>query len=628
MWNWNTKPGDRPGLARIAAAAVVTGAVAAFATAGFEAGAQADADGDQPAGPFRAAADDGVDHRPYRVGEMVPDLPFSTLSGERSSIAAYAGGRPLVIAVRDSGCPLSKKYAPRLAALERDFAARGVRMLFINPSEVDTADDMRAEVERYGFSSPYAPDPDGRIAAALAANRTTDVFLLDPARTLVYRGAVDDQYGIGFNNAEPTRRYLRDAVEAVLDGRDVAVRATIAPGCVIDPAARVAEAGGEAAAPAVTYHNRISRIVQENCQSCHRSGGVAPFALETHREVKGRRSMIEYVVENGIMPPWHAAGGSHEFENDRSLSARDRAALLEWIRSGAPEGDPADAPLPRGWPDSSWQIGEPDLVLRIPQAYDVPAEGAVDYRYTYVKTGFAEDRWITRMEIRPTHPEVVHHVLVFLEAPPQEGESRRDVRRRWQGGLRGYFAGLVPGQGTTVYPEGLAKRLPAGAWLKFQIHYTPNGEAVRDRTEIGFVFADDPPEREMRTGSAFTTRFRIPPGEAKHPVVAYTEFDKPATIYSFCPHMHLRGRAFRYQLLYPDGREETVLDVPRYDFNWQTRYKLRDPVSVPAGTRLKATAWYDNSPENPANPDPDAWVGFGEQTWDEMMIGYFEYWHD
>ena len=583
-----------------------------------------------PPGAYREAAQPGIDHRPYRVGELVSDFSFTTIDGTSSTLCEFAGDQPLVIAIRDVGCPLSKKYGPRLAALEEEYSQRGVQFLYINPSEIDDIETMHDDARSYELSSLYVADREATIARQLHATRTTDVFLLDAAQTLVYRGAIDDQYGIGYALETPRHEFLRDAIEAVLADDTVKVRATEAPGCLLsvdyDNDMNDKNHATEDEPIEVTYHNRISRIIQQNCQSCHRADGAAPFALETYNQVKGRRRMIEFAIDMQLMPPWHAdAATSHEFANDRSLSQRDRDAVIEWIANKCPEGNLDDAPLPLEW-TTAWQIGEPDAVVKVHKPNRVPAEGTVQYKYMYVKTNFDEDKWISQMEIRPTHPEVVHHVLVFLEEPMQEGETRRDVRRRWQGGLRGYFAGLVPGQSTTHYPEGLAKKLPAGAWLKFQIHYTPNGTEVMDQPELGFVFADEPPKHELRTASAMNQRFTIPPGDHKYQVDAETRFSRDSVLYSFAPHMHVRGKAFRYELVFPDGREEVVLDIPRYDFNWQTRYRLREPIHLPAGTVLKATAWYDNSENNPANPDPTKRVRFGEQTWEEMMIGYFEYW--
>jgi hypothetical protein len=337
--------------------------------------------------------------------------------------------------------------------------------------------------------------------------------------------------------------------------------------------------------------------------------------------------MIAFVVENGIMPPWFADPGTGRWENDRSLSERDRKALLEWATNGAPAGDPADAPIPRKF-TAGWSIGTPDAVAEIPEPIAVPAEGVVDYQYVYLKTDFPEDRWIEKMEILPTAPQVTHHVLVFLEEPGRkdiDDPERKPGEPAFQGGLRGYFASTVPGQQPTVYSPGMAKLLPKGAWLKFQIHYTPNGSPASDRTRMGFVFADGPPRFPVMTGSAAEVEFEIPPGSPNHEVAASYRFEKDSVVLSFFPHMHLRGKAYRYELIYPDQRREVLLSVPRYDFNWQLHYKFAEPLAVPAGSVLTATGWFDNSPGNPANPDPSRNVGFGEQSFDEMQIGYFDY---
>lgn len=364
-----------------------------------------------------------------------------------------------------------------------------------------------------------------------------------------------------------------------------------------------------------TYYADVAPIVQENCVTCHRDGGVGPFKLETYAQVHRRRGMIQHVIEDRIMPPWHASPEVGHFKNDRSLAPEEAATLLAWIDAGAAEGDPADAPPPRTFA-GGWELGEPDAVVALPEPFPVPAEGVVEYQYTYVPTDFGEDKWIERMEVRPTDLSVVHHVLVFIEEPGAE------VQR---GGIDGYFAIWVPGVQGNIYPEGSAKLLPAGSTLKFQVHYTPNGEPAIDRSAVGFHFADGPPEQVVKTESAYTTRFRIPPGDPDYSTTAEYTFQESGTLLNLLPHMHLRGKAFRYDLVYPDGREVALLDVPRYDFNWQLSYEFAEPYRVEPGTVVRATAWYDNSPDNEFNPDPTATVGFGEQTADEMMIGYFEW---
>ena len=375
----------------------------------------------------------------------------------------------------------------------------------------------------------------------------------------------------------------------------------------------------------VTYHDQVSRIVQNNCQVCHRDGGVGPFPFQTYDDVFARRGMIEYVVQNRIMPPWFADPEVGHFANDRSLSTADRKTLLRWIADGAPAGDPNIGPEQKTW-KPGWFLGEPDATVQIKDPFVVPTEGVVDYQHTYVQTAFSEDKWITAMEIRPTDLSTVHHVLVFIEPP--DAKSPRDAAPGEpvvQGGIEGYFAAWVPGFQGNIYPEGSAKLLPAGSWLKFQIHYTPNGVETVDQTMLGFHFADAPPDRKVETSSAYNAEFEIPANDPDHTVDAVYTFKESGSLLSLFPHLHLRGKRFRYDLVYPDGREVSILNVPRYDFNWQLTYHFAEPIEVPAGTRLVATGTWDNSKNNPFNPDPDVAVRFGEQTFDEMMIGYFDW---
>ncbi|MEM7164568.1 MAG: redoxin domain-containing protein [Planctomycetota bacterium] len=573
-------------------------------------------------GPVRVAPRPQARQEVQHLGERLPDVHATDLAGKRVSLLQLQGA--LVVVTRDVNCPLCKRYGPRLGKLTRKYAASGqnkkpVTFLFLNVNESDTPKMMHDEQKAFGFDGIYVHDPKRKVAAVLGVRTTTEAFVIDSAGTLRYRGAVDDQYGIGYSKQAPSRNYLIDAIDEVLQGRPVSTPATTSPGCVIELDSPDWQPSGK-----ITYHNRISRIVQASCQSCHRKGGVGPFPLEAYRQVKARKSMIKYVLEEQIMPPWFAAEGTGPWLNDRRLSDRDRSALLSWIDDKCPEGSAKDAPA-TVTRDEGWHIGKPDLVIEIPETQSIPAEGFVDYRYMYVRTPNKEDRWIQSMEIRSTAPEVVHHVLVFQEEPRQPGESRRAFRRRFAGGLHGYFAGMVPGHGWTIYPDHVGKKLPANASLKFQVHYTPNGKAAKDRTAIGFKFRDTPPQYEITTASAATTRFRIPPGNPAYEVKAHFAFSEDATVYSFAPHMHLRGKAFRYELARPDGVRQLLLDVPRYDFNWQLRYKLAEPIDIPAGSVIHATAWFDNSADNPANPDPNQTVRFGEQTFDEMMIGYFEW---
>lgn len=578
--------------------------------------------------PLLAAAS-GEEERAYRqeplvlgaheplVGTWIPDLETTALDGSALRLSQAAGPKGLVIALRDPECPVAQRHGPRLAALTRALPARGFGVLVVNVLSRESAERERSEP---GLAGTTALDPEERLARALGARTTTEVFLLDGARTLRYRGMIDDQYGLGFAREEPENEWLERALAAVEAGLPVAVPATQAQGCLLAPS----EEAAAALAVPLTWNERAGRIVQARCEPCHRAGGVAPFALETLAQVKKRSAMIEYVLQDGVMPPWYPEPGAGPWSNDLGFAAGEKEDLLAWIAAGCSEGDPAHAALSVRHTDG-WTIGEPDLVVPIPEPVAVPAEGVVDYVYQYVRTEADEDRWVQAIEVRPGARSVVHHVLVFLEDPAvREAAEKgdRDAARSEQRGGLGFFASAAPGQTGVVFPPGLAKRLPARAWLKFQLHYTPNGTAATDRSELGLVFADAPPRAEVRTTAALDDSFAIPPGAFDHEVRASYRFQEDAAILSLLPHTHLRGRRFLYELVTPDGKTETLLHLPYYDFEWQLDYALANPRVVRAGTELHATAWFDNSEYNPANPDPTAWVRFGEQTNEEMMIGY------
>ncbi|MCH7904625.1 MAG: redoxin domain-containing protein [Armatimonadetes bacterium] len=557
-----------------------------------------------------------VDAAESGIGRLVRGVSGDTISGSTFSLETAPEAKGYVVAMTDLTCPVTQKFAPTLAALEDRFSDQGIVFIFVNSSSADERDDIEAAVRIHGFDGPYIWDPKGRIAAELGVRTTTEVFLLDAAKTLVYRGAVDDQYGLGYQNDAPRNTYLADAIDAMLAGERPAVEATTAPGCLLMVDAPKIERR-------VTYYDQVARILQRNCVTCHRDGGVAPFALDTYAKADNSKGMIKFVVNNGTMPPWFAApaeDGHSPWANDRTLSARDKADLMTWIDGGTPEGDRDDAPKPLVF-HNKWEIGEPDAVFSIPEVVDVKATGQMPYKYFRVETGFEEDKWIDALEIKPTHGEVVHHVLVFVMATdPKTGRPTLSLDARL-----GFFAGYVPGTNSIEFPDGFAKLLPAGATLMFQVHYTPNGVATKDQTELALRFAEEPTEHEIRVHGLANFRFEIPPGAPKHSDSNSVTLPRDIMVTGFLPHMHLRGKAFRYEVEYPDGRTEVLLDVPRYDFNWQLVYRYREAKLLPKGSVITATGWFDNSANNPANPDPTATVRWGDQTDEEMLLGYVEF---
>ncbi len=551
----------------------------------------------------------------HGVGRIAPELALKDLAGREVKLGDYRG-RTLVVACFSANCPLSKKFAPELVRLEKELAASGGGLLLINPVAGQPPEELTKFAAEHGLTAAIFPDPTLAAAAALGAKTTTEVFVFDAAQTLVYRGAINDQYGLGYSKEAPTRNYLRDALAALNRGIEPPVAATTAPGCALDlPTAKTTVANPP------TYHREISRIVQANCLECHRTGGIAPFALETPADLIEHAGMIKKQIARGAMPPWFAApeqSGAHAvFANDRSLPETDKAALLAWLDSDRALGSPNEAPRPRVFPDG-WTIGQPDAVFQLPQPVAVKAEGTMPYQFRVVETSFPEDRWVRGYEIAPTAREVVHHVIVKVHA---KGASVTDREE----GADGFFAAYVPGNSSRVLPDGFAKRLPAGAKISFQIHYTPNGKTTEDQLKIGLLFAKEPPKYEVHVAAVAHPRINIPPGAANHVEAKEQRVPFNMNVTAFMAHMHVRGKAFKYELVSADGKTETLLDIPRYDFNWQLQYDYAQPKLLPRGSTLRITAVFDNSAGNPANPDPNKTVRWGPQTADEMMIGYIEH---
>ncbi len=552
-----------------------------------------------------------------RVGEKLEDVQLRTLHGESVSLMQFHTGDVLVIAYTGRGCPISGRYAPRLEELAQEYSGKGVRFVGINASPQDGLDSIAAEIKEFGITFPVLKDADQALTRQLDALTTTEVFVVDKERRIRYRGAVDDQFALGAARTEPNNRYLEKAIGDVLKGRDPFTLRTAAPGCRIT---RVPAAGGEKKDAAITYSGRIAGIIQDNCQQCHRPKQIGPFPLMTYEEVAGWSAMIHAVVEDGRMPPWNAdKAHDGQFFNERKLPDEDRAALLAWIDAGMPRGNPAEDPPEKAWSER-WRIGKPDKVFTVREMFTCPKDGVVEYQYFLVPTNYKEDRWITAMECRPGAEDVVHHILVFIR---DRNKPENNLQRI---GLEdGFLAGQVPGDIPPTFSPGYAKKLPAGADLIFQVHYTPNGKVRKDRSSIAMSFTTEPVEYEVRTRGIYNDQFEIPPGATDHEVRAEHTFDKDVLILSLYPHMHFRGKSFRYVAHLPDGTEQTLLNVPRYDYNWQESYILKDPVRLPKGTKLECIAVYDNSSENFVNPDPSVAVKFGEQSWEEMMIGYIDY---
>ena len=391
---------------------------------------------------------------------------------------------------------------------------------------------------------------------------------------------------------------------------------------------------------APTFTKDVAPILQKRCQSCHRPGEAAPFSMLTYEETRPWAGAMKLAVRQKIMPPWYADPQVGHFSNDRSLTEEEVNTVVAWATAGAPRGDARDMPPPANFVEG-WGIPRPDVTFQLPKEFAVPESGMVEYQYAIVPTGFTEDQWVQAVEVRPTERSVVHHIIayvrepgshyfkgqqpgVFFEAPPAKTDEVVDTSALPSDFLVGY----APGQPAEILPAGEAKLIKAGSDIVFEVHYTPNGKAVMDRTKLGLVFAKEPPKKRVQTLSASNGTFKIPPGDPNYQVDASFEIRKPVTLASIHPHMHARGKDFEYRVVFPNGETHTILRVPQYNWHWQLWYDLAEAIDLPPGARIECTAHFDNSPNNPENPDPTKAVIWGQQSWDEMMVGFFNLVYD
>jgi peroxiredoxin len=544
-------------------------------------------------------------------GAPIANFTARDCRGAEHRLADWRDRKLVVVVFLGVECPLAKLYGPRLGEMARLYGPRSVAFVGVDPNEHDSPSALAAYGKLHHIGFPLLCDPSHEIADRFGAERTPEVFVLDERRVVRYRGRIDDQNDVGAHRAQPGRNDLALALDELLAGKPVSQPVTPAAGCLIGRAA--AAATGQ-----VTYCRDVAPILQRRCQVCHRPGEVGPLSLTSYKEARGWASMIREVVAEGRMPPWHADPRHGRFANDPSLTAEEKDRLFRWIDGGCPEGDRADLPRAPRFPEG-WRIGKPDQVVSMPEPFTVPAEGVVEYQYIEVDPGFREDRWVQAAEVRPGNRAVVHHCTVFLRPPGQHDLAE-------QGALGSFcLAATAPGTPPMMLPEGMAKRVPAGWRLVFVLHYTTVGSVQIDRTALGLKFADPAKVRqEVATKLIADFDMSIPPHAADFPVAHTWQINRDVLLLSLFPHAHLRARSFRYEAIFPNGRTEVLLDVPRYDFSWQNNYVLAEPRRLPAGTQVRFTTVYDNSAANPNNPDPSATVHIGSQTTDEMFNGYFD----
>ena len=555
------------------------------------------------------------------VGARVVDV-----QGQVHRLGVTSGVAPFVIVFIGEQCPISTRYVPelnRFGTLARD---SGLTMYGVISDPFMSVTEARAFVAEYGLDFSVLWDPSGDLAHRLKPTITPEVFVISPKGSVLYRGRIDNRFAsLGVLRNQITSHDLRDAIAAVSRGGKMTPRRTQPVGCYF-------EAWDETLPEAITYNRDIAPIVNANCAECHRDGGVAPFPLETYAQVKRRARMVSYVTETGVMPPWRAEKGYGSFRDERHLSERQIGLLTAWAEAGVPAGDEAEAFPSPIWAAPDWQLGEPDLVVEMAQAFEIPAEGEDIYRYFVVPFELHQGRAIVGAEFRPGDPAVVHHSSVYFD---YSGRARRkDAQDDAYGfslfGTGGFFAsgsdrakyiyGWVPGLDPLVLPPDRGVSLPGESGdAVFEIHYRPNGMATADRSRMALYFADGPVSSWVGTFVAGTLDVNIAPEDGDYWRQVYVDVPADIELISVSPHMHYLGREVKAVATLPDGSQIPLIYIPDWDFRWQNIYIYREPLALPAGSRIDAWFKFDNSSENPYNPHiPPGHVGWGWSSDEEM----------
>jgi len=530
------------------------------------------------------------------TGDTVDNFRLVDQQGKSHELYYLSDMKAVVLLAQGNGCTAAADAGKSLSALQAKYQQQGVTVLAINPNLKDSREAIVKEAAQAGITVPVLVDETQIIGESLGLTRNGEVLVVNPQGwKVVYHGAASDKG----NN------YASDAVDALVAGSPVKTATSVAAGCAI----KMPERDKNAAHAQISYQKTIAPMLIDKCVTCHRAGGIGPWQMNSYAMVRGFAPMIREVVRTERMPPWHADPHYNTFSNSRGLSNDQVKTLVHWIEAGAPRGAGNDplADYKKEWP--VWPLGEPDLVVEMP-SFTTPATGVIPYQMVQVKNPLDHDVWVRAVDFLPGQRSVLHHIIASV------GGERRGATS-----LNNY----VPGAGPLVIPDEDGILLKANSTFQFQMHYTPNGQVLTDVTRMGLYFKKDAPTYSYRSMVFANPKLRIPANTKSHSETATQTFKEEALVYSLHPHSHFRGRSASFVAYYPDGTQETLLNVPTYDFNWQSTYDLAKPKRVPAGTRVVYTGEFDNSTQNKANPDPNREITWGEQTWDEMLFGVIRY---
>jgi peroxiredoxin len=548
------------------------------------------------------------------LGE-VSDFGLTDQQGIFHQFSYYNDKQAMVVFVQGNGCPIVRNSISELHELRRKFSSDGIQFFMINPNVQDNVKEVKEEAEEFNIQLPILLDKHQLVANMLDLRVTAETLLIDiKTGQIIYRGPISDRVGFETQKKTAEHRYLQDAIQNFLAGKFIDEPERKTRGCAIT---RLSDSRSDN----ITYTKDVTPILKQKCVSCHQQGGIAPWAMSDYQTVVGWSSMIKNVVHTKRMPPWHADPNIGNFSNDLSLSDAEIETLMSWIDGGMVRGDGEDHLAQRPPDTQAWRLGKPDFVMEL-EPESIPATGIIDYRYQSFKFHADKTVYVKAVEIHPERTEILHHVLATVEYP-EDYELPLDRKRGpW---IDGILASWAPGMQPETFPEGTGRIIPEGSTVHIQLHYTTNGRAQVDQSKIGLHFLNEPPEREYITIGPTDFDLEILPNDAEHISTITEKIYEDIRVFGFFPHMHFRGKSMKYTLEDPEGNRTQLLSVPNYSFNWQRYYELETPIDVKKGSRIIVDAVFDNSRQNPFNPSPQDTLYFGEQTSDEMMIGFFSY---
>jgi hypothetical protein len=552
----------------------------------------------------------------------VGDFGLIDHEGKYHQLTRYGHQKAIVLISQANGCSLIPETLPRLNKLRQEWSAKEVSFLMLNASNGDTRESIQREAGIYDLDYPILHDRNQLVAETLGISEAGEILVIDPATlTLVFQGPLDERQRRRDEAPKPTP--LADAIARTVAGEATSQDTVLVerspggqqPSCIYEFEQRDLHA-----ANAPDYAHDVAPILQANCVNCHRQGGIGPFAIDSYQMVRGFSLMIREVLMTRRMPPAQVDPEIGHFTNARYLADADMQTLVHWIDAGAPRGTGGDPLLVEDTVEEEvrWPLGEPDYIVNVP-TQQIPATGVIDYINVQVDLPFEEDKWVRAVHFHPGEPKVMHHLLSYVVPDDFEwGKTPRFERR--------FLEGFAPGKNDAqIFPDNAGVYIPAGHKLSMQLHYTTYGKAVEDSTQLGLYFHDTPPDHEFHNKSVSQGDFVIPAGAVEHKTSQQYVFDKDIVLYGLRPHMHYRGKYARFKVIYPDETTEELLSVPNYNFAWQPTYRLAEPKVLPAGSRVVVSGAFDNSQYNPGNPAPEEEVLWGDQSWEEMFIGYFAY---